>query len=605
MNLWQWNQRLWADIQSKYVAGQPIYLAFDKLLLGQLYGGNSVANHGGDQAVLAAEDLHHACRTLFIVDYRKVALQPELFKKTDNGVSLVLVFAVQQIIAVEEMAADTDCSADAYYRHYCQAIDKGISNRKKCPIGYDDFERIWDTLKHELLIQLQADERQITFKQGKGSKNKYRNYPLSQALLTLDDLNTLATQLTPADLNDQQHLLNSVRQLAPQLSARGHRKVYNQALSQALCEQIIGHQVMPHLFELPGSKDAPAAAIECRDGDFFIGVETQGWDDWYIVRYQINTEVADASGFKRMFNDYFATHRVMALTPEHWGGFSLQTDWAADISTKDLLLLYPSGFDGSLLAELNRKFDGFKSHMINHTNVPRGFVLRNCSGFPQPGCLADILPGESNLGEKRVLPKMAFAGGLAVDQRANKFLLGYPPTQILVDESQLSDADVVCVNAVTQRVADFIEKLAACRVEQVLLLEYQGSSAKLNLVGTRVENNCLLIGYSVAEGYLAAAAGVLNDCAERYYAGYAWQNTDLVVYKIERALDEGKLMQLMKTHVSTWVAATVAEQKMVLNWLRTRLQTYHLKDHFMRKISVSRKLPTAIVAVIRRESADR
>lgn len=587
MELLQWNEKLWRYIKNHYVDGRDIYLAFDKHILEQL-------NDTDNSTESASQDLFNACRSGFIFGTSKVRMQSFVFTNQNNGPSLVLPFAVQQIIAAEEMVSGSDYSADSYYPHYCEAIGEGINNLHQCPISYGNFKKIWSTLKSELLTQLTVSESCITFGYGIGNKNKYRNFPLSQALLNIDDLSALSEKLISSDLVNSQYLMTKIRRLCYLLSTRGQKKVYVEALANPIAEQVIDY--ISSKFEV---KVKNKKAIKGVEGEFFIYIESDGWNENYLLRYLVDDKPLPLFQCNAALVQYIETFTVMAFTPDRRGNFAMQQDLSYDLSNGELLLLYPKNLNSGFLNELNSKFCEININSIIDNDIHDDYILKSISDFPQATYLADMLPNKTSQNNNSDLKKLSFEGGLVVNQQTRSYLVGYPPTKIYFNTTQIPLSEPISVNGQNYTMEEFLQELFLNRIDLALHIDYLGASISLNMVVERKIKNDMVIGYPVINSYMDSDSCCLIDHNVSYFSHVSWFNSNVYLNRILQNINDLDFINLMKTSTKSWVISTSEELKIVKSLVDSQEQYSSLNSYFSQKIRISRKLPATIVQTIR------
>ena len=566
MNLQQWNEVLWQYIRKNYHSGQLIYLAFDKNTLASLYPAS-----GDDQ--IALEDLHGVCRKYFVSDKVKsrYSLLEEVFAVDEHGCSLILPFAVQQIIVAEEMVAGSEHSADAYYLHYCKVISDKITNFHICPLEYEAFGLIWSTLKAELICQLNATEQQITFKKGAGSKDKYRNLPISQALLNVNDLNMLCQNLTNRDFKLADGLLYKIRQLSSQLSARGKQKVHLDRLSEPVLEQLRNYYPT-----YVGSLYAETVFEHEQKGEFFIAIETESWSENYVLHYRIGERLYDGLMYKEL-KSHFTTKQLMIFVSDGWGSFLQQGSLATDRVNKEALVLY------QLVDEAQIK-GLFKSYHTVNAVLPEGFGLIQITEFIQH----IPLPVNSNT--------LSFTGGMVVNKRIQQYLLGYPPTAIEYNQESLADNIVVTINGEKKTIAEFLQKIKGVRVSMYYVVEYENISITLALVATKTDRNQTKIGYLLDNGYPVKAPVNIVDNSAQSYSCLGWQSNDI---QLLSGYNAKKLNRLLATNKKKWEIAAKEELVMAKRLIEVLIDDISICEQLICKIKYTNKLPAELLQYIR------
>lgn len=563
MNLKQWCDVLWQYIRDHHHSGQPIYLAFDKFTLVGLYPDS-------DNTEDAMQDLNAACQALFVSQKKKsrYSLDPRAFTIGANGLSLILPFAVQQVLAAEEMVAGCDYSADTYYLHYCHMISNQKSNVRACPLKYADFSRIWSTLKNELTCQLAANEQQITFKQGLGNKEKYRNLPISQALLSINDLNVLCQHLEDRDFHNTNILINRVRLLSNRLSARGKQKVYIDRLAEPVLAQLSKYY---QTFVEPIQYDA----AEQQKGEFIIAIETAAWTDSYVLYYRIGEKIYEGL-VNKLLLEYFAAHQLMVFIPDYWGSFIQQPKL---LTHNNMLVLYQL-HDESLIETQ------FKSSHTVEARLPDGFGLKQVTDFTQ--FEHTTLPHDRG--------KLSFAGGLAINNQTQQYLLGYPPTAIEFNKQPLPASTEIIVNGEKRLTTEFLQQLLALRASRYLKIEYMNTCIELELIDKKDKKIRTRVAYQLNNGYLEKTPVTIIDDSLQSFSGLGWQNSDTQILPL---CNGEQLSRLLNSNEAKWKIATKEELAIAQKLIIEHINDVGIREKLTRKFNYSRKLPAKLLLSIR------
>lgn len=475
-----WRDGLWTWVEETHRPGQPIYLCFDALLLERLLVDAGVEVDSPESAL---RKFHEDCAEIFIRHKRKVTLRPLCFVgRGEQNRTLSVVVAAQQIIAAEMMVSDEIYSADSYYARYreCLGVDPNVG---QLPFDYRDFKRVWGTLQSEILSLPGATRKAITFFEGRGSKNKFRNYPISQALLDEESLRRILASREGLEKLDNEQLVFWLKTHSFGLSNRAKQKLKVAALQNAICDQVrtyaTGSAPTPPSESKNTNKQEQHLLLPT---DVVLERYESGFDTG--LRLRLKEDVSDSLrdlAFQRLL----AEEKVLSLIP------SLMSGWVgAEVSNERLIheaadfALVPATLDA---AEL------------------KGAKPMDCIGLPTSMRLFDVTqcenPAREQLQPFQNLRRVRFSGGLCLDQLRTKYLTGYPPTRVWVDEAEVQRGELVLLDGEKVTLKSAIGLMAEATDKTAFDLEVRGKQRVLQFWAVR-DINPIRYGYKIDNGTL-------------------------------------------------------------------------------------------------------
>lgn len=227
---------LWHPFLSQIQTGDPVFFCFHKEMISDIFREFSIpADH-------PADIVNAAARSLISIDGEDVEIDPKTFELTSSGFSLAIILACQQILVVEEMVREPrGFSEHAYFPRLRAKISEDLPQRSLNPFSFEDFEQIWRQLAKEIRSIKGSEERSVTFTFGiETGINKARSFPLSQALLSHDDLFTIVRKIgfKRAKEMTHEHLWKSLRQERFILQRRAQRLLALPNLRDRVIEQL-------------------------------------------------------------------------------------------------------------------------------------------------------------------------------------------------------------------------------------------------------------------------------------------------------------------------------------------------------------------------------
>lgn len=361
-----------------------------------------------------------------------------VFRPDGSGKSLVLVFAVQQILAAEKM------QGPSFYSAYWSMFGHQPEEPRINPFGdggKNSFQRLWNVLQEELRNLLGVREHEITFSTGKGS-NKYRNLPVSQALLNEHDLQLIKEQHLPQKvLNDDNDLYFRIRKL--NLSKHGKRKVYTSSLKPSLLEQVRDYiENGPDQLELEARK-ATVATFKLVS-EVMLHEESDFFDDSTFYPYLENVH----QDVEEVLDKYFVSAACLRFEMSDHGIESCHPGSPIQKGKRIFLLvarehsqeLFSSQSDEDWLKELLRN-----SFTVAKTALSNKYVL--FQSWPVPAELEGLVfsPSGNRHFEKLPIPrsKLEFEGGVCVNLSSRAYLIGHGPKALFMGNQRV-ERDTKC-----------------------------------------------------------------------------------------------------------------------------------------------------------------
>lgn len=460
-NLNFWRDALWREVERIYRPDRPLYLSFDANFLRRSLDETSHEVTSQDEAV---ELFNNDCADLFHIGNSEVSIKPGCFDATGpQGRSLCIVIAAQQILAAEMMVGDEIYSADSYYARYrdCLGVRTDIG---KLPFDYKVHRRIWNVLKRELLCLPQADDRIITFGEGRGNKNKYRNFPLSQALLDEESLRRIFASKKQLSALSKEQLIFWLRSDHLGLALRAKKKLRIESLHEGIYQQIKSFSVSEdQIGRIKKDQIEHQEELRLVPEDILLEESVIGFNT--VLRI----------GFREVLPSDLRSVELQRL-----------------LDRVDALSMVQGQFSGWIGAEtvgrdtIHPDADYVLLHEDNEL----------CSNFRKVAC--EGLPPRINLfivsaltalrdkeNHKNYTHSMRFVGGICLDELRGKYLCGHPPTKLLVGELEIHSAELVSLDGVSLKLRDAFLRMADAGHQTIFNIEARKKNKELQFWATK------------------------------------------------------------------------------------------------------------------------
>ena len=465
MNLRDWNEFLWQVIDTRlYKPGSLLYLAFDESLLEEEFkkAGIDLPEGGPTKGLNKTIQLH--CRTMTNGSVR-LSREPDgrgwsgnwhwVFETDEMGLTLALTFAVQQILAAEHM------QGVSFYTAYWGMLGATAEETRINPFGdqgKNSFAILWARLRVELKDTLGVEDTEITFAPGRGS-NKYRNFPVSQSLLSEGDMRLSSSAIRGATRMSDERLYAALRRVG--LSSSGCRKVYIASLRDNLIVQF------REFLESESSNGIAVAKPRLRKLTAKIDLSALLlYEDYELfgdsVFHCVSTN--DAIQATEALDSYLSENRCLVFEEEDGRISASPNQTLGEAEIQVFILARPSQIEEMLVAAPS---DGSIPPLHEHfapanISLAGDFALIRCLSLPDALENVDI----STEVHRRLASKASdevkieFRGGLCVNKSSNAYIVGFGPESIVCDGDSVERDSECELDAEVMSVAEALERLS-------------------------------------------------------------------------------------------------------------------------------------------------
>ncbi len=450
-----------------YFSGKPLYLSFHEAVLESIFIAANPESVVKNDAI--SRLYNKECNHNLKYSWNSVSLDPVVWEEDNRGLSLAICYAVQQILAVEDM------NARSFYEPYIEHLSATnviqSNHLHENPLG-TDFDLIWGTVQSELIKHLGCKQTQITFSKGRG-KNKLRNFPFTQSLLSGKELSKLARKL-PQDKDISKICCRKlVLRNESCLTNRSKKKLTNNEFVESISEQLssyINHNKNQTFYdELKESAEASKYKLEI----LYIsgGFEP---DTYELVTRDMKSNILSVNSFKEI-ESYFNNGFVLFLSKNagQWISSNISKESVSDIKSiiigvqkvnaPSLVLSISSKLDVDPIAiDLYKYFEGDKNTEFYE------FPLYDTKNI---GITIEQLFSDVARGQKHALLEMD--GGLIVDKRKYRYLVNYPPVSIKYAGKDLPSNEKLLVNEEELTVKELFDKIFNVYEECIFHITYR------------------------------------------------------------------------------------------------------------------------------------
>ncbi len=491
---------LWRPFVEQAKTGDPIFFCFHAEMLADLFRDARIPF---DNPVRIIDDV---ANSLLHIDDDDVEIDQSTFKPNKSGFSCAIILACQQVLVVEDMVRDPNgFSENAYFPRLRAKI--GLPERSLNPFTFDDFERVWRQLSVEVKSIPGASQKSVTFAFGiESGINKARSFPMSQALLSRDDLFVLVQKigLNNAKTMSHESLWNSIRQVRFVLRRRAQRLIGFHILKDRIVDQVRHFllTVDPSKFQQLKMDRKTGEAVSI--GFFKEPI------DWKNEEYRSflnsnssNQRIFDEVEIAAEFEDAIRKKGFLILPPEPTGDVWLKRRQIDSISPGSMFLIVGSKLEIRRAFDLISKFwpaftfGQLEEYVLSGRSIEK--VVEAYWPKEMPGDLMiydGALSIDQRLGSTR---RYDWIGGICLNKLHNRFLRNYLPTKIRFNELEFSIEDCKKINGRAISIQSILSEIEEATEDVLLELHFtEDKIAKINVACNTV-SECDWMGFQFKE----------------------------------------------------------------------------------------------------------
>jgi hypothetical protein len=601
-----WATIFWEHFKPQVASGRPVYFTFDSSLISRLFREN-IPQQSNIENTKIEEYFNVACSKLLSLDKSKATVKAFTYEPIENGFSCAIVLVAQQILVVEEMAKADNFTHDAYYPRYREKIKfikQGVRNHQN-PFDVEDFVDIWQSLRRDIQSIPGFSDYSITFKEGKGSKNLTRNFPISQALFAPKDLVKLRN-LTPTgkaqceSFRSSSSLQRFFDQHKWEITKRSRDKIYIDGMRRQLYIQFRNFLDIPEESLPKISGDKTESIKTDKQGVFIIDKESKGIREEFYLRFQINFETAYYDHQVQTYLDSFTQQGDIFLftKTEDFMGYSNSESFREITGGDSFVLFYKNENEVELKPKLNILFNNnwdnifFKIDLTYHPK--HSFFI--CSGLPND--VETLFVKSGRLTDEPISSKkrLECLGGIVLDKTQNLYLKNYPPEKFKAGSYSLSHDDVVTINNIPVKINELMIHLLQVDDYDSFFIQYKDFQVVLK-IKSRNQDAINPIGFK-----LISNDKTINPLASENSSdipslrGWVLPHEDSSIdaaNKIEFEMFE--VAWLMRGSDRTWIPTTEKAIQLVIDNLQNDKIPNSIEKILENRLLVNKSLPVSLI----------
>lgn len=503
---------LWKHFLDDLSEGGPVYFTFSAELV------RTLVSEGGYETSEPVSDVCDAARQLYSIAGNEAVLHEDALDVGPDGRSLAIVLVCQQVLAVESMVRDPNgYSENAYFPRLRRLMSPLLDEVSTNPFHFSEFEAIWRALAGDIRSMPGYSDASITFRFGvESGVNKARAFPLSQALLTLEDLRVIALRgrrrLVRASPADIWQILKQVRH---HLSRRAQRLIGLGVFRERVAEQVMSYLKAAD----PGRPPRDEEQARTAQPDIIVYRDTSDWLEAAYRAYLRSPESArdhDEARIQAELTKRIGSGAFLLFSLTELGDCWVCTNRTMTIQPGENFLIVG---EPACMPDVDQRLRqyGIGSTQLEGSDGSVGrlgpYVVTQRTLSPA-GIEVAVRNGRTSSVNHAPSPAAYhWSGGLPVDARGLKFLREYLPTHVEFAGDMLAFDKLESVNGRYMSAESFISSLADTAEDTTFEIGFPGGRiARLSVGISRLPKE-LGVGYPVdADGALdVGLVGVSAD----------------------------------------------------------------------------------------------
>lgn len=573
---------LWSVFLPQIRSGMPVYFTYHRDVLIKVFETNGL----GTQDPLSI--VSNAACEYFEIEDNVAIVDSKAFLPIFDVFSPIIILVVQQILVVEEMVKDRDgFSEDAYFPRLRRAMSKYLVEERIQPFGTsDEFEAIWRRFQFEI-FKAGGNQRSITFSSGSHS-NRNKSYPLSQALLSQEDIFKLVRLIGKDRIFSLKtpQLALEVKQIKGRLTRRGQKTLAVPFLKDRVYQQILSYR---------DSKFPEIDVIETKtegEGKVFVHVYKDQVD---LFTEEFRLGFFDESGSR--IPDTNCRSKFRLLLRENKCLFLhesvLGDAWVTSSQTTEICrgqsIVIVSESSGKEFAEtlLKRSFPDVK--LLKEWIVIDSFqdiYIQLLEDLPGSTIPFRVFDGKNQHTVAEVTKRsIVWHGGFCIDDKTNKFLRRYMPSGMIVHNQLTPLKGPVKINGRISTFELFLNSIQGLQTDETFEVELDsGVKGKLSVaVKKNIEEEKQ--GYRITKFNKISALVEEIPLSMRSVQGFSIEPNNQV-----SNLGISDLVSLVQVK-SDWVSVDASKISVIKNAIRNAQISAILKKIIIENIERDKTLP--------------
>lgn len=574
---------LWSFYLKDINSRLPVYFCFTKSQIREVLIKNNL---------ISSDYLNDFCRIakkFLEIKNEQILISESLYQPVWNKTSGTILLIALQVLAVELMdKSEQGIGADAYFPRLRKLLGVKDELEGRNPFSESDFIKLWKTFENEIL-HLGGCSNTITFQEGYGRKDKNRNFPISQALLSQNELFVVLSLIykNQNEFPRINELPLTLVKLRSELPSRVREK-YDRPFQKArIIDQIfslsktIDQSKVKHLSEVNSrlSKDEDQILKAFFDGFF---EEKIFFEAYLKTGEKLDEQVSSVNSFVK--------NSMLILGRNSADEFNWSNDVNSDlVDFEDFLIV----FDENKIAQFNLFCSNYlspqSSKIFVECDIQNIKVLKYSRIDVEKNCI--VRNGReirSNLDRKPDL--LTLNGGINLGE--NRFLCSFPIFSFSYGGNLISNSEYAKLNGSDVSVVDIIARLNSATRDELFEIEYNGAKKNVKFVSSNETSQRKKFGYQIINSRLNPIKTEIDTVRSSIY-GFNHINHELRE-KLKSVKFHTLLLNII--HLQDGIELTSEQKKLVLESIDSLEIKEHLKKIMKSNIEAIGRIPDQFVS---------
>lgn len=577
---------LWEAYNAEIKSGLPVYFCFHKQQIQQ------IMYNSGLQSPDSFDRFLEISRTFLKIGRDVSEIDPSIYDPVWNEYSSAIILIAAQVVAVEMMDKDElGIGSDAYYLRLRKLISDQMNPVSRLPFFELEYLTLWDYFRREIIMFGGLAET-ITFSEGSSRKDKNRNFPISQSLLSQAELISVCSMIY-ASTNSIPRLLEIpelLMKIRSDLPNRVRFKVDRASQKFKIIEQI--HAFYRKYGVVESTKQNSAATSTTVLNNISIRGFLEGLSEEICIFEAWDELVGKVDFQKEVVRQYFEAKPIVVLGRRSRNDFYWTSDVTGELAEfEDFLVVFTKNKESVFEYFLERHFNGSNVGRITRCELDgivavqfeKSLICENClirKGTPISG----VIP----------TAELTIHGGIHLDY--GNFLAGYDITGFSINGQKLDGDGVIMLDEREVQVGEALSIINQSSSGVRRHIQSKGVKKSICMIvpGSQREKEQIKYGYIIEAGVVEPHKSILQP-HNSYFTGFVFTNNE-IVSALTRLNNHIALIK--KSKFDSGVSLTESEKEKVLFAISRLDIPLHLKKIMERNVTITGKVPARIFSYL-------
>lgn len=577
---------LWEAYSAEIRSGLPVYFCFHKQQIQQ------VMRDAGINSPNSYDQFLEVSRSFLKIGRDISEIKYSVYDPIWNGFSSAIILIAAQVVAVEMMDKDEFGSrSDAYYLSLRKLISDEMNLISRLPFVESEYLTLWDYFKRE--IQLYGGSNStITFSEGNSRKDKNRNFPISQSLLSQAELVSVCSLIYSSSnsIPRLQEIPNILYKVRTDLPNRVRSKIDRASQKVKIIEQIHAFYRKYGVVEAIEQNSSRAGATISN------GISIRGFLEGLVEEVCIfeawDVQIGKVDFQSEVVIQFFESKPIVILGRTSRNDFYWNSDVTGELRDfEDFLVVYTKSKAAVFEYFLEKNFKGAKVGVPTRCELSDLVVLQFEKSMIRENCL--IRKGVPISGVVQT-SELTILGGIHLDY--TNYLAEFGIDGFSVNGRRVACDEIVVLDETEMTSDQAIAMINQKREGGEFQLQVQGIRRILRLVasGTQRDKARVKYGHVIKDGLMEPNKSILEP-HNSFYSGFEFVNNEVVIALTRQS---NYIALINKSNFVSGVKLTAPEMEKIYFAISRLAVPEHIKKIMERNIAITGKVPSQIFSFL-------